>query len=131
MVSVTPIPSPYARNTDSPATTVESSVVATMPMKITRNSGSSIAPPQPTACDTGSGSADSRAIVDAVIRLGHDLGMSIAAEGVETEAELGFLMAERCHEAQGYLMGRPSPIAQFARHTHGTIPVTSDDRKRA
>ena len=66
-----------------------------------------------------------------VLGLGRGLGLPVLAEGVETEAELGFLAAEQCHAAQGYLMGRPSPIAQFAKHTHGTIPVTSDDRKRA
>ncbi|MFD1352924.1 putative bifunctional diguanylate cyclase/phosphodiesterase, partial [Methylorubrum suomiense] len=71
------------------------------------------------------------AIVRSVLGLGRGLGLPVLAEGVETEAELGFLAAEQCHAAQGYLMGRPSPIAQFARHTHGTIPVTSDDRKRA
>ena len=71
------------------------------------------------------------AIVRSVLGLGRGLGLPVLAEGVETEAELGFLAAEQCHAAQGYLMGRPSPIAQFAKHTHGTIPVTSDDRKRA
>ena len=39
--------------------------------------------------------------------------------------------AEQCHEAQGYLMGRPSPIGQFTQHTHGTIPLIADGRKRA
>ncbi|APX86059.1 bifunctional diguanylate cyclase/phosphodiesterase [Methylorubrum extorquens] len=71
------------------------------------------------------------AIVRSVLGLGRGLGLPVLAEGVETEAELGFLVAEQCHAAQGYLMGRPSPIAQFARHTHGTIPFIADDRKRA
>ena len=71
------------------------------------------------------------AIVRSVLGLGRGLGLPVLAEGVETEAELGFLVAEQCHEAQGYLMGRPSPIGRFAQHTHGTIPATADDRKRA
>ena len=71
------------------------------------------------------------AIVRSVLGLGRGLGQPVLAEGVETEAELGFLAAEQCHAAQGYLMGRPSPIGQFAQHTHGTDPVIADDRKRA
>jgi diguanylate cyclase (GGDEF)-like protein/PAS domain S-box-containing protein len=71
------------------------------------------------------------AIVRSVLGLGRGLGLPVLAEGVETKAELGFLAAEQCHAAQGYLMGRPSPIGQFSQHTHGTVPVTDEDRKRA
>jgi len=71
------------------------------------------------------------AIVRSVLGLGRGLGLPVLAEGVETEAELGFLVAEQCHEAQGYLMGRPSPIGQFVQYTHGAIPLISDERKRA
>ncbi|MGF6306083.1 diguanylate cyclase (GGDEF)-like protein/PAS domain S-box-containing protein [Bradyrhizobium sp. i1.8.4] len=56
----------------------------------------------------------SAAIVRAVIGLGHGLEMSIVAEGVETEAQLGFLSEEGCDAVQGYLIGRPAPIGQFA-----------------
>ncbi len=59
--------------------------------------------------------ADSRAIVDAVIRLGHDLGMSIAAEGVETEGQYDILRRLGCGEIQGYLIGRPVPADEMAR----------------
>ncbi|GJE29090.1 EAL domain-containing protein [Methylobacterium organophilum] len=57
------------------------------------------------------------AIVRSVIGLGHGLGLPVVAEGVETEAEMRFLEAERCDSAQGYLIGRPAPIAAFAAHT--------------
>lgn len=59
--------------------------------------------------------ADSRAIVDAIIRLGHDLGMSVAAEGVETEAQYGILRSLGCGEIQGYLVGRPMPADELER----------------
>jgi EAL domain-containing protein (putative c-di-GMP-specific phosphodiesterase class I) len=49
----------------------------------------------------------SAAIVRAVIGLGHGLEMSIVAEGVETQEQLGFL-AE-----QGYFIGKPLPIEQY------------------
>ncbi|BAQ45939.1 MULTISPECIES: bifunctional diguanylate cyclase/phosphodiesterase [Methylobacterium] len=71
------------------------------------------------------------AIVRSVLGLGRGLGLPVLAEGVETEAELGFLAAEQCHAAQGYLMGRPSPIDRFAQHTHGTAQPGPGERKLA
>ncbi|KIZ45068.1 MULTISPECIES: EAL domain-containing protein [Rhodopseudomonas] len=56
----------------------------------------------------------SAAIVRAVINLGHGLGVSIVAEGVETRAQLDFLVAEHCDAVQGYFIGRPGPIEQYA-----------------
>ena len=56
----------------------------------------------------------SAAIVRAVIDLGHGLEMSIVAEGVETQEQLGFLSEEGCDAVQGYLIGKPAPIGQFA-----------------
>ena len=55
--------------------------------------------------------ADSRAIVRAIIGLGHSLGMQILAEGVETKEQLERLRAEGCAEAQGYLYSEPRPAA--------------------
>lgn len=59
------------------------------------------------------------AIIRSVIGLGRGLDLRVVAEGVESEAELRFLKAERCHTAQGYLIGRPGPIALLREHTHG------------
>jgi diguanylate cyclase (GGDEF)-like protein/PAS domain S-box-containing protein len=56
----------------------------------------------------------SAAIVRAVIELGHGLGMSIVAEGVETQDQLGFLAKEGCDAVQGYFLGIPLPIGQYA-----------------
>jgi diguanylate cyclase (GGDEF)-like protein len=58
-------------------------------------------------------------IVRAVLGLGRGLGLPVLAEGVETEAELRFLMNESCDEAQGFLLGRPAQIGQFRHLTHG------------
>ncbi len=51
-----------------------------------------------------------QAIVRSIISLGRGLGVTITAEGVETEAELNWLRSEGCHEAQGFLFspGRPN-----------------------
>lgn len=57
------------------------------------------------------------AIVRSVLGLGRGLGLPVLAEGVETSQELAFLANESCQEVQGYLMGRPAPIAEFAAYT--------------
>jgi len=54
-------------------------------------------------------SESDRSIVIAVIQLGHALGMSVSAEGVETEAQLAELRSLGCDTASGYLLARPAP----------------------
>jgi EAL domain-containing protein (putative c-di-GMP-specific phosphodiesterase class I) len=59
-------------------------------------------------------SQQSATIIRAVIALGRGLNVPVTAEGVETEEQLKFLAAEGCDEIQGYLIGRPQPIADYA-----------------
>ncbi|MCH7866070.1 MAG: EAL domain-containing protein [Myxococcales bacterium] len=47
------------------------------------------------------------AITAAVLAMGHNLSLSVTAEGVETEPQLEFLRARRCDIYQGYLFSRP------------------------
>ena len=58
---------------------------------------------------------DSRAIVKAVIGLGRSLGMSTAAEGVETEAQLDLVRRQGCTEVQGFLFSPPLPASAIDR----------------
>jgi EAL domain-containing protein (putative c-di-GMP-specific phosphodiesterase class I) len=58
--------------------------------------------------DLGS-NRDAQAIVRSIISLGMGLGVTITAEGVETEAELACLRSEGCHEGQGFLFSRARP----------------------
>ncbi len=60
--------------------------------------------------------ADTAAIVRAIVRLARQLGMSITAEGVETNAQLRFMRKLGCTEVQGYLVGKPSLPDEHARH---------------
>ncbi len=57
----------------------------------------------------------SMVIVRAVIGLGHSLDVPILAEGVETEIQHAILVQEGCDAMQGYLIGRPQPIANYAK----------------
>lgn len=54
-------------------------------------------------------------LVNSTIQLGHQLGMKVVAEGVETAQVLERLEAFGCDTVQGYLIGRPTPFAEFAR----------------
>jgi len=51
------------------------------------------------------------AITGAVISLGHQLGLGVVAEGVETKAQMDFLRDKGCNEVQGYFIGRPMSAA--------------------
>ncbi|MFY9510395.1 MAG: EAL domain-containing protein, partial [Rubrivivax sp.] len=53
--------------------------------------------------------ADARAVVDAIVHLGHALGLRVVAEGVETPAQRDALVALGCDELQGYYFARPLP----------------------
>jgi diguanylate cyclase (GGDEF)-like protein/PAS domain S-box-containing protein len=54
------------------------------------------------------------AIIRAIIGLSHGLKLPVLAEGVENEDQLAFLAREGCDLIQGYLIGRPMPIAGYA-----------------
>ena len=54
-------------------------------------------------------------ILPAIIRLGHNLGVKVLAEGVETETEAAYLQGKRCDEAQGYYFSPPLPYDELVR----------------
>jgi EAL domain-containing protein (putative c-di-GMP-specific phosphodiesterase class I) len=56
---------------------------------------------------------NSATVVSAIINLAAQLGHSVVAEGVETVAQLSFLRERKCTMIQGYLLGRPVPLADF------------------
>ena len=66
------------------------------------------------------------AIARAVVGMAHSLNMSVIAEGVETEGQLGYLRAIGCEEIQGYYFSRPLPEDEFVallRDGRGIMPA--------
>ena len=67
------------------------------------------------------------AIVTTIIALGRRLGMTVLAEGVETESQAQYLLAHGCHQLQGYLYGRPMPPEAFeAQVQQQARPASAD-----
>jgi diguanylate cyclase (GGDEF)-like protein len=58
--------------------------------------------------------ASSAAIVGAIVQMGHALGLTIVAEGVERETQAERLFALGCDAAQGFLFAHPQPIEDLA-----------------
>ena len=61
------------------------------------------------------GSKNDEVIARMVISMGRNLGLSVLAEGVETDGQMDALRQYGCHAYQGFLIARPSPIEEFLR----------------
>jgi EAL domain-containing protein (putative c-di-GMP-specific phosphodiesterase class I) len=55
------------------------------------------------------------AIASVIVALGQRMGMTVIAEGVETQAQRDFLEREGCHNFQGFYFGRPAPVDALER----------------
>ena len=59
---------------------------------------------------------DDATIVRAIIQLGKSLGMQVIAEGVETAEQEAYIIAQGCHEGQGYFYSRPLPARELTQY---------------
>ena len=71
--------------------------------------------------------SDNLSIVQAIVQLGSSLGLSITAEGVETEEQATLLKAMGCGSLQGYLYSRPLP----PRAVHADASAAKQRRRSA
>ncbi|MCW8947374.1 MAG: EAL domain-containing protein, partial [Sedimenticola sp.] len=55
------------------------------------------------------------AIVSSIVALAKNMDLLVTAEGVETEEQLAFIKKLGCDYGQGFLLGRPVPVAEFER----------------
>ena len=72
------------------------------------------------------------AVTRAIIAIGHGLGLTVVAEGVESEEQFAILREEKCDEIQGFLISPPVPGDQFTswlsdRHVDETEMTDSAD----
>jgi EAL domain-containing protein (putative c-di-GMP-specific phosphodiesterase class I) len=70
--------------------------------------------------------SQSASIVRAVIGLGRGLQVPVVAEGVETREQMAFLQEESCDQMQGYLLGRPGPIGNYAEILGRPVEAADD-----
>lgn len=64
-------------------------------------------------------------IVDAIIVLAHNLGITVLAEGVEKEEQLQFLLRHDCDQGQGYYLARPAGVDAIRSLIEGKEPSLS------
>ena len=64
-------------------------------------------------------SARDALLVKSTIDLAHSLGLKVTAEGVESPTALALLRGMGCDLAQGYLIGRPAPLAEVIARLEG------------
>ena len=76
-------------------------------------------------------SSDAVAVVDAVIRLAHALGLRVVAEGVETERQREILQTLDCDEFQGFLFAHPMTAERLALWASGEESTRLFTEKRA
>jgi EAL domain-containing protein (putative c-di-GMP-specific phosphodiesterase class I) len=65
--------------------------------------------------------ANDEAIVATIINMGHNLNLSVIAEGVETEEQMKYLQKLECDEIQGYFYSKPIPAMEFEEKFFGRI----------
>ncbi|MEH6435308.1 bifunctional diguanylate cyclase/phosphodiesterase [Massilia sp. DD77] len=63
-------------------------------------------------------SKEGKVFFQAIVSMAHALGMSVVAEGVETEEQLDILRGLDCNEVQGFYIARPVPADEMARMMH-------------
>jgi len=73
----------------------------------------------------------SATIATSVIALAHRMRLGVVAEGVETEAQAGYLRQNGCDEIQGYLFSKPVPAEEFAELVRQGVRLSGQEAIRS
>jgi diguanylate cyclase (GGDEF)-like protein len=68
-----------------------------------------------------------RVILEAILGMCHNLGLTTVGEGIETREQLDLLRNRGCTEVQGYLLGRPMPAKQIPAFIRGKLVLQAGD----
>lgn len=68
--------------------------------------------------------ANDARMVRSIISLGHSMDLRVIAEGVETQAQIDYLIDSGCMRWQGYFIGKPQPIERLEQLMHEQIPFS-------
>ena len=63
-------------------------------------------------------------ILDSVIKMAHEMGLTVVAEGVETKEQAEHLNRLDCEIMQGYYFAKPVPVSEFEQLAYGTLEKT-------
>ncbi|SHK47032.1 bifunctional diguanylate cyclase/phosphodiesterase [Paramaledivibacter caminithermalis] len=69
-----------------------------------------------------------RAITESLIKLAHDIGLKVVAEGIETEEQYHYLKNINCDLGQGYLFNRPLPSNEFEKILEKGLPFFAQNK---
>ena len=59
--------------------------------------------------------ADDREIIETIIGMAKNMGLSVIAEGIENKIQAEFLLKNGCHIAQGYYYSKPLPVSECTK----------------
>ena len=74
---------------------------------------------------------DAAAIANAIVAMGNSLRLTVIAEGVETHEQLGVLRSIGCHQAQGYLLGKPMTADKYTEYLNQQTKAADENSRQA
>ncbi len=66
-----------------------------------------------------------------ILNMGKTLGLDIVAEGVETAAQVDWLLKQGCDQMQGFYFSKPKPVREITRYLCGTSLIAADNQPAA
>ncbi len=68
-------------------------------------------------------------LIDSIVKMSHNLGMYVVAEGIETQEQVRLLKTMNCDAIQGYVHAKPMPVSEFEKNYSNSIREFSLERQ--